>query len=330
MTIPPAAKRHIIGRMRAAVTEHYLSTLLRKRDQGKVLRRVTQGPSSPDIILGFRTPPIGTERVSAGTRLSSGSAPAPQIIAKNVKPPNPRSSGSVLSDASSPRSTDVTRTRTTTKRAATAWRARITSNSDSEGDFAPTKLLPSRQKLSRKDTTDRSRDDHDGTVVSPTRDPGSADPACSSKPLRYERECAEYEHRCVVGDNTRSRGVFGETGSRELKKELIERTGETADRANGRRNALEVLRRAESNRRPIELARRTEPCTTRKQKAEEHSAVSQTRRKQDREQGIAVEHWEKQVPTFSRSDRSNSTSRGAALPTTPARATLRVGETTRN
>ncbi|KOX71975.1 hypothetical protein WN51_03123, partial [Melipona quadrifasciata] len=37
VTIPPAAKRQVIGRMRAAVAEHYLSTLLNKRDQGKVI-----------------------------------------------------------------------------------------------------------------------------------------------------------------------------------------------------------------------------------------------------------------------------------------------------
>ncbi|KOX70607.1 hypothetical protein WN51_05404 [Melipona quadrifasciata] len=122
------------------------------------LRRETQGPSSPDTILDFRTPPSGTERVSAGTRPSPGSAPAPQNIAINVKPPNPRSSGSAVSDASSPGITDATRTRTTNKRAATARRARIIiSHSDSEGDFAPTKLLPSRPKTTRKDTTARSR-----------------------------------------------------------------------------------------------------------------------------------------------------------------------------
>ena len=36
VTILPAAKRQVIGRMRTAVSEYYISALIAKQDQGKV------------------------------------------------------------------------------------------------------------------------------------------------------------------------------------------------------------------------------------------------------------------------------------------------------
>ena len=39
VTVPPAAKRQVIGRMRAAVSEHYMSVLLSKPGQGKCWSR---------------------------------------------------------------------------------------------------------------------------------------------------------------------------------------------------------------------------------------------------------------------------------------------------
>ncbi|KOX72257.1 hypothetical protein WN51_03276, partial [Melipona quadrifasciata] len=44
----PAAKRRVIGRMRVAVSEHYMSSLLKKYDQGKVFGATADyGVSNP-------------------------------------------------------------------------------------------------------------------------------------------------------------------------------------------------------------------------------------------------------------------------------------------
>ena len=46
VTVPPAAKRQVIGRMRAAVSEHYMSVLLAKPDQGKVFEATSRHGAS--------------------------------------------------------------------------------------------------------------------------------------------------------------------------------------------------------------------------------------------------------------------------------------------
>nr|XP_034184632.1 uncharacterized protein T26G10.4-like [Osmia lignaria] len=52
VVVPPQAKAHVITRMRAAVTEHYLSSLLRKPDQGKVFQATTQHAASNRFMRG--------------------------------------------------------------------------------------------------------------------------------------------------------------------------------------------------------------------------------------------------------------------------------------
>ena len=46
MTIPPAAKRHVIRRMWAAVSKHYMSVIIAKPDQGKVFEATSRHGAS--------------------------------------------------------------------------------------------------------------------------------------------------------------------------------------------------------------------------------------------------------------------------------------------
>ncbi|XP_046144138.1 uncharacterized protein LOC123988371 [Osmia bicornis bicornis] len=52
VVVPPLAKAHVITRMRAAVTEHYVSSLLRKPDQGKVFQATIQHAASNRFMRG--------------------------------------------------------------------------------------------------------------------------------------------------------------------------------------------------------------------------------------------------------------------------------------
>ena len=69
LTVPPVAKLQVLGRMRAAVSEHYMSVLLAKPGQGRcwgrppVMERVIAS-CGQEIILAFLTGALCTVRVS--------------------------------------------------------------------------------------------------------------------------------------------------------------------------------------------------------------------------------------------------------------------------
>ncbi|KOX71974.1 hypothetical protein WN51_03122 [Melipona quadrifasciata] len=131
-------------------------------------RRETSGPPSPDNVLNLDLPPSSTARVTAGTRRSPGSAPTSPGIASTILPRSPRFFGPAVSNASPPGKPDTARIKT--KRATTVRRAPVISDSksstNSDEDFAPSKILPSKHKKIVATVTMRGRGDTKTTTAS--------------------------------------------------------------------------------------------------------------------------------------------------------------------